>query len=285
MSILSLMFQDSEAVPKNIRAIPNQKNELWFVLKDVLEAIGTSTPVTVAVESIKQGLGDSFNSLYPVEDTLGRVREVIIVHQNAVRYLIANSRTEQGKALNRFLFLEVLPQIAETGGYSPDKARPPAQDIKNPLLAALAATIQHLDQVEQQQQLLAQQQAEMARQQAALLQEQQLVQQRLDQVEIQHRSGVPQGYLSKRQAHELHGQGLSEKIFHKAMTLMQVRTQPYLHTSEDGYQVPTVAYFADGVVTAIERFVRGAKQVTKHQCEHPLMGATRFMFKTAETHH
>jgi anti-repressor protein len=100
----------------NVRTADNN-GETWFVLKDVLIAMGTSTTTTAALEFIKQGLGDGYVSNLPIIDSMGRTQDVNIINDYALTFLVAQSKTEKGKQFNRWLHTEVLPAIRKTGSY------------------------------------------------------------------------------------------------------------------------------------------------------------------------
>lgn len=99
----------------NVRTADNN-GETWFVLKDVLIAMGTSTTTTAALEFIKQGLGEGYVSNLPLQ-TAGGIQEVNIINDYALTFLVAQSKTEKGKQFNRWLHTEVLPAIRKTGSY------------------------------------------------------------------------------------------------------------------------------------------------------------------------
>ena len=98
--------------------VTDQNGDPWFILRDLLEAMETSTPVTVAIESIKQGLGDGFNNVIPILDSLRREQNATIVAESAATYLLSRSNTEKGRELNRFIHVDVLPSIRKTGSYN-----------------------------------------------------------------------------------------------------------------------------------------------------------------------
>lgn len=102
---------------KDVR-VTDQNGDPWFILRDLLDAMESSTKVTDAVESIKQGLGDGFANDVPILDSLGRKQTAIIVSEPASTYLLSRSNTEKGRELNRFIHVEVLPSIRKTGSYS-----------------------------------------------------------------------------------------------------------------------------------------------------------------------
>lgn len=99
-----------------IRTITDEHGEPWFVLRDVLEAMGSKTTTTNALESIKQGLGEGYSNEIPLQ-TKGGLQTVVIVSEPAVTHLVSRSNTETGRKLNRFIHAEVLPQIRKTGRY------------------------------------------------------------------------------------------------------------------------------------------------------------------------
>jgi prophage antirepressor-like protein len=99
----------------NVRVIA-VKDEHWFVLGDVLAAIASSTPVTVAVNAVIKALGEGFNDVKPLK-TSGGSQNVIIVHEAAVTTLISRSETEMGRAFNRHLHAVILPTIRKTGKF------------------------------------------------------------------------------------------------------------------------------------------------------------------------
>ncbi len=100
----------------SIRVIDNDGTP-WFVLRDLLDAIQTTTPTSAAVASIKAGLGEGFTAGLPLQ-TNGGLQEVTIVAEAAATYLLSRSNTEKGKELNRFIHVEVLPSIRQTGAYA-----------------------------------------------------------------------------------------------------------------------------------------------------------------------
>ena len=89
----------------------------WFVAKDVLDAIGSSTTVTALKSLVCNDLGEVFVANQHLE-TAGGIQEMLILSEPALTLFVSRSRTELGKALNRWIHSEVLPAIRETGTYS-----------------------------------------------------------------------------------------------------------------------------------------------------------------------
>ena len=139
MHIVPFQFES-----KSIRTITNEVGEPWFVLRDVLEAMGTSTPTAVAVSAVEQGLGDGFNVVIPITDSLGREQSAIIVAEAAVSYLLSRSNTEQGRKLNRFIHVEVLPALRRAGQYQLTEPATPAPTMRMTPAAIAASTIREV---------------------------------------------------------------------------------------------------------------------------------------------
>lgn len=101
--------------------------------------------------------------------------------------------------------------------------------------------------------------------------------------QVQHlnasrRTGIPPGYLSKREAHATYGPGLSEKVFHLAMFTLGVNTHQYTHLTEDGIDVDTFSYEEKGVLSAVELFLEDAIQITELTCESSILHGKRFRY-------
>lgn len=101
---------------KEIR-VTDQNGDPWFVLRDVLNAMESSTRPADAKSSIIENLGEGVVVDYPLQ-TAGGVQNVIVVHESAATFLVARSNTEKGRQLNRWIHTEVLPQIRKTGSYA-----------------------------------------------------------------------------------------------------------------------------------------------------------------------
>lgn len=113
MNIVPFNFESNQ-----VRTLTDESGNAWFVLRDVLEASNSSTRPADAKAVLIEGLGDEVVSNYPILDSIGRTQEVTIVTESAVTYLIAQSRTEAGKKLNKWIHCEVIPSIRKTGGYA-----------------------------------------------------------------------------------------------------------------------------------------------------------------------
>jgi len=149
--------------------------------------------------------------------------------------------------------------------------------VSNPQTQAIIHTLVRLDEVEERQQVLQQQNF-------AIAEQSQILQDRVEQVELQHRNGVPSGYLSKGDAYSLYGIGLSEDIFHAALKHLKIERINYIHTNKDGFTVPTYAYRNNGSIRpAIDMFLDDAVQVSKCFCESQILKGKRFRFNKEKT--
>lgn len=105
--------------------IVDQNGDHWFVLRDLLDAMDSSTTTTAATESIKQWLGDGFVADIPILDSLGRRQTATAVAESGATFLLSRSNTEHGRALNRHVHVDVLPSIRKTGSYQMPKQPAP----------------------------------------------------------------------------------------------------------------------------------------------------------------
>jgi len=270
-NIVTFPFAQMEGRQVNLRSIRGTEDSLWFVLRDVLDGMCSATTTTEAVASITQGLGEGYVVTIAIPDALGRVRETLVAHESAVTYLVSRSNTEAGRKLNRFLHLEVLPALRKTGKFEVQpEPQPEAEDT---IISALITTLKKVDQLQIQQAALHREQLVMREEQALARLE---VEDRLNNVEIQHRNGIPKGHLSKSQALELYGHGLSEKVFHEVMLKFKVLTTGYIHRSEEGHEVATQSYLTEDIQPAIDAFLLGVKRVSACFFKHELISQGRF---------
>ncbi len=190
-------------------------------------------------------------------DEQGKAREMYRLDKDTIMCLIAGyDPIPRMRIIKRW-------QELESGAALPH--------VTDPVLASLVKGLIEIDRVKQQQDVILQRQTEIDRK-AALLES------RLEHVEIQHRNGVPDGYLSKKQAHHLYGVGLSEEVFHLALTKIGVPVKPYIHRGEDGYETPSQAYLEDEIASALDLFLEDARQVSAQMCASPMLGGKRFRY-------
>lgn len=115
--------------------------EPWFVARDVLVAVKSSTTVTAMKSMIEEGLGEEFVTNKPLL-TDGGLQETLLISEAGITFFVSRSRTELGKTMNRWVHTEVLPSIRKTGGYSvkPTQELLPVNDIRDVMLAVYGHT-------------------------------------------------------------------------------------------------------------------------------------------------
>lgn len=86
--------------------------EPWFVLKDVCDSLGLSTPARVA-----ERLEDDEVSQTHFIDALGRKQQTTIVNEAGLYNVIIRSDKPISKEFRRWITHEVIPTIRKTGGY------------------------------------------------------------------------------------------------------------------------------------------------------------------------
>lgn len=128
---------------KSIRTIANEQGEPWFVLRDVLIAMGSTTRPAEAITAIAGGLGDGVVADYPLQ-TAGGPQKSTIISGSAVTYLLSRSNTEQGRKLSRFIHVEVLPALRRTGQYQLTEPATPAPAMLMTPAAIAASTIREV---------------------------------------------------------------------------------------------------------------------------------------------
>jgi hypothetical protein len=180
--------------------------------------------------------------------------------------------TERGaarhaKILDTDAAWDVFEQL-ENAYFSP---RESASKPTDPIIGALVHGLMEIDAIKQQQSAIAKHQADLDR-------KTELLENRVQNVELQHRNGVPDGYLAKKQAHHLYGEGLSEEVFHLALAKIGVPIKNYIHHGEDGYDTPTFAYLDSEIQAAIDLFIEDAKQCSPQMCQSPMLGGKRFRY-------
>lgn len=139
--------------------------------------------------------------------------------------------------------------------------------ITDPTLAALVQSVVELDHVKQQQ-------AELANRQAALARQNEILENRIQNVELQHRNGVPEGYLSKKNAHHLYGEGLSEEIFHLALAKASVTIKNYIARDDNGNESATFAYLESEIEDAVDMLIENAEQCSPQMCKSPMLAGS-----------
>ena len=97
-----------------IRTLTNEKCEVFFIGKDVAQALGYSNTRKALLDHV-----DEEDKGVTIRDSLGGKQKFVIINESGLFSLILSSKLEQAKAFKRWVTSEVLPQIGRTGGYIP----------------------------------------------------------------------------------------------------------------------------------------------------------------------
>lgn len=87
-------------------------NEVWFVGKDVAEALGYSD----TNQAIRKHI-DEEDKLTRQIDGIGQKREMYIINESGLYSLVLSSKLPKAKEFKRWITKEVIPSIRKYGGY------------------------------------------------------------------------------------------------------------------------------------------------------------------------
>lgn len=87
-------------------------NEIWFVGKDVAEALGYSD----TNQAIRKHI-DEEDKLTRQIDGIGQKREMYIINESGLYSLVLSSKLPKAKEFKRWITKEVIPSIRKYGGY------------------------------------------------------------------------------------------------------------------------------------------------------------------------
>lgn len=90
----------------------NVSGEPWFVLKDVCDVLGLSTPARVA-----ERLDSDEVSQAHLIDSMGRSQEMTIISESGMYNVILRSDKPEAKPFRKWVTAVVLPSIRKNGGY------------------------------------------------------------------------------------------------------------------------------------------------------------------------
>lgn len=96
---------------KDVRTI-QRNGEPWWVLKDVCDVLGLTTPARVA-----ERLDEDEVSQTHLTDAIGRQQETLILNESGLYNVILRSDKAEAKKFKRWVTHEVLPQIRKHGAY------------------------------------------------------------------------------------------------------------------------------------------------------------------------
>ncbi|ERE07222.1 MULTISPECIES: BRO-N domain-containing protein [Chromobacteriaceae] len=96
---------------RSIRVITDAQGEVWFVGKDVCQALGYADHANALKQHCK-----GVAKRHPLQ-TAGGVQEVRVLAEPDVLRLIVSSSLPAAEAFEHWVFEDVLPSIRKTGGY------------------------------------------------------------------------------------------------------------------------------------------------------------------------
>ena len=128
----------------SIRAMVDEKDEPWFVGKDVAEKLGYSK----ARNAIAAHVEDEDKKDAPIQGDLGGVQQMTIINESGLYSLILSSKLPTAKRFKHWVTSEVLPQIRKTGGYIPAGENEDENTILAKALLIAERTIQEQKRLE-----------------------------------------------------------------------------------------------------------------------------------------
>ncbi|WP_304277500.1 Bro-N domain-containing protein [Phascolarctobacterium succinatutens] len=105
----------------DIRTV-EQDGGIWFVGKDVAEALGYSNPSNAVISHV-----DDEDKLRTQIKYAGQNREVSIINESGLYSLVLSSKLPSAKAFKRWITSEVIPSIRKTGSYNKPSKQPTTQ--------------------------------------------------------------------------------------------------------------------------------------------------------------
>lgn len=118
-------------------------NEIYFVGKDVAEALGYNKPRN----AIAMHVYDDDKKDAPIQGTLGGKQQMTIINESGVYALVFGSKLPRAKEFKRWVTSEVLPSIRKTGGY---KMPSTPEEMIDLLLQNSSNANKRIDKVEEQ---------------------------------------------------------------------------------------------------------------------------------------
>ena len=114
--------------------------EPWFVLADVVAALGLTRSASAVVDRLDDGVRQT----YPIRDRLGRAQNATVISEPGVYEVVIRSDAPRARGFRHWLMHEVLPSIRRTGFYS----AAPALSEDEIVHQALAITARRVEALE-----------------------------------------------------------------------------------------------------------------------------------------
>ena len=98
---------------QSIRVITNDKDQVFFVAKDICDVLGYSnTSKDISDNCKKDGVTSSY-----ITDELGRLQNTTIINEGNLYRLVLKSKKKESETFESWVCDEVLPSIRKTGKY------------------------------------------------------------------------------------------------------------------------------------------------------------------------
>ena len=235
----------------NVRTITDENNEIWFVAKDICNVLELNN-VSMACNNL-----DDDEKLISTLLIAGQNRELLTINESGLYTLILRSNKPEAKPFRKWVTSEVLPSIRKTGKYEAEQPKMTQLEI----VALMAKNLVNIEktQINHSQKIIE-------------------LENKVEQVNIKSRNGVPLNYTGIKNAWRKFGKGISKDIFLMAVDALDVPKKTYVHTTEDGFEVVSTAYKTSEIFDAIELFIDDAIQDTKKFCKSPILNDRRFKF-------
>ena len=102
----------------DIRTVEHE-DAIWFVGKDVAEALGYSNPQKALRDYVKEN-----HKGVTICYTLGGKQKLVVIDEAGLYSLVMRSKLPQAEAFQEWVVSEVLPSIRKTGSYGKSSENP-----------------------------------------------------------------------------------------------------------------------------------------------------------------
>lgn len=106
----------------DVRTVEKDGN-IWFVGKDVAEALGYERPT----KAVQDHIDEEDKDVVPIQDSIGRKQNTPIINESGLYSLVLSSKLPSAKAFKRWITSEVIPSIRKTDIYNKPSKQPTTQ--------------------------------------------------------------------------------------------------------------------------------------------------------------
>ena len=141
-----------------IRIAQNEKNEVFFCLSDVCKILALANPSMVKCRLDEAGLSQievCSTSINQYGCKSVRTTKMTYINEANLYRCIFQSKKEEAKAFQDWVFGEVLPQIRKTGGYIPVAKEDDEKTLLAKALGIMKRTIEEKDRLIEEQRPMA----------------------------------------------------------------------------------------------------------------------------------